>query len=633
MNKNKLTFIISALLTSSLLLSGCNSSDETDPMGVDPIVEQNDGSGDGTGDGNANQTDSGQVMLAITDAEEDFLSYTVDIKSIVFTKDNGTQLEVLPTITAVDFVDYQQVTELFSVINVPVGRYDTIDMTLDYSNSSIIIQDEAGTSYDAQAQDADGIALTEYVVKLDLTKSSPLIVSKNRFSHLTLDLDLSASNTVVSYEPAIVQVEPTVIATASINEEREHRLRGVITELNTDDATAPVMTLNIRPMRKKQGDFGKFDLNLSNETSFELNGEVLSLDAAVTALSGMVGSEPVVVFGQVAITQDENGADQINYNATQVLSGSSLPWAGKDGFKGMVTQNTDAGIAISGLGLDSDAPHRQPLRNAPLTVSDNTKIVNRIGIDMGVEFLVPGQRIQAVGQLQGENKDSEFDASGEDAVIRILPSTLRGRVIGYAENGNLVVDAKRINLRPFALIRAAGRPKHTIQIDISELDVIELEEGNWITVAGYINPQGATAHVTAGAIVKHNVMLDTVGYLGYWGEAGATPTIDQDSTSMTLNVAEGRHIMKFPFQPDNVMPEMTSLTVTSSDTARHFIMQNASKENLHFSTYSELLVAMNAAIEAGETVNAMVAKGRLDADLATDSGQTLVVEGLIVKLQ
>ena len=267
MNKNKLSFIITALLSSSLLLSGCNGNDQEDPNSTTPIVEQND-------DGQVTQDNVGQVMLAITDAEEDFLSYTVDIKSIVFTKDNGTQLEVLPTITSVDFVDYQQVTELLSVINVPVGRYDTIEMTLDYSNSSVIIQDEAGTSYQAQVQDPSGVPLTEYVVKLDLTKSTPLIVAKNRFSHLTLDLDLSASNTIVSYEPAVVQVEPTVIATASINEEREHRLRGVIAALNTENADAPVMTLNIRPMRKKQGEFGQFDLSLSSV----IKGSFFSID-------------------------------------------------------------------------------------------------------------------------------------------------------------------------------------------------------------------------------------------------------------------------------------------------------------------------------------------------------------------
>lgn len=626
MNKNKLSFAIATLLASSLLLSGCQGT-ESEPMSVDPIVEQNDNND------NVNQTETGQVLLAITDAEEDFLSYTVDIKSIVFTRDNGTQLEVLPTITAVDFVDYQEVTELFSVLNVPVGRYETIELTLDYGNANILIQNEAGESFNAQAQDPSGQPITEYVVTMDLTQSSPLVVSATRSSHLTLDLDLSASNTIVSFEPAVVQVEPVMVATASINEEREHRLRGVISEVNNDDPNAPTLTLNIRPMRKKQGDYGKYELNLSEDTTFELNGEVLSLTDSIPVLTGLVGTEPVVVFGQVRVTQDDQGADQATYHATQVLSGSSLPWAGKDGFKGMITSNAEGQLLISGLGLDSDAPHRTPLRNVPLLISDQTKITNRIGRDMGAEFLVPGQRFKAVGQLAEEGESSDFDASGEDSVIRILPSTLRARVIGYADNGNLVVEAKRINLRPFAWVRNMRRPFHTIQIDVSELDVITLEQGDWITTIGYLNPADASAQFTAGAVIKHSIMTDKVGYVGHWGETGTTPTVDTDNAQLTLDVTAGRHIMKYRFQPDNVMPEMTSLTLQASDSAKHFIMRTAAQENVHFATLAELLVALNTAMADGDTVRAVLAKGQLNADLATDQSHTMMVDGLIIKMQ
>src|SRR5262245_25319351 len=62
------------------------------------------GDGDGSGGGNQNPpppppaacTDCGSAVITMTDAQGDFLSYTVDVTSVKLKKANGTTVETLP---------------------------------------------------------------------------------------------------------------------------------------------------------------------------------------------------------------------------------------------------------------------------------------------------------------------------------------------------------------------------------------------------------------------------------------------------------------------------------------------------------------------------------------------------------
>ena len=47
--------------------------------------------------------DCGTTLIAITDADGDFLSYTVDVTSLKLKKANGTLVETLPASTRIDF--------------------------------------------------------------------------------------------------------------------------------------------------------------------------------------------------------------------------------------------------------------------------------------------------------------------------------------------------------------------------------------------------------------------------------------------------------------------------------------------------------------------------------------------------
>jgi hypothetical protein len=57
------------------------------------------------------------VVIALTDAEGDFASYTVDVLSLTLTTANGAVVETLPLSTRVDFARYTDLTEFLSAFD------------------------------------------------------------------------------------------------------------------------------------------------------------------------------------------------------------------------------------------------------------------------------------------------------------------------------------------------------------------------------------------------------------------------------------------------------------------------------------------------------------------------------------
>lgn len=131
--------------------------------------------------------ESGTLEIAITDAEEDFLTYQIQLDSVTLNRQDGMRVDVLPLSTEVDFVQYQDLSELFAVASIPAGRYESITLQLDYSDADIVIQDEEGTSYNATAVDSDGEVLTEIEVELTFAHDRPVIITPRRTAQLTLD--------------------------------------------------------------------------------------------------------------------------------------------------------------------------------------------------------------------------------------------------------------------------------------------------------------------------------------------------------------------------------------------------------------------------------------------------------------
>jgi len=612
----KLILMASVLATTSLLTAcgGSSSSQETQPE-VE-VADKNDDQNAMDGQGN--------VVLALTDAEEDFVSYTIGVSSILFTRENGDQVEVLADRTEVDFVEYQELTELFSVVSAPVGKYQSITMELDYSEAYILIQDEDGATYEAQAVDSEGTLLTSHTVTFQLAEEQALEVENGRLRHLTLDLDLSASNTIDSYDPAIVTVEPFVIGSVSLDDEREHRVRGTIVSTDTD---AQTLTLDVKPMRKKQGEFGEFVIEFDDTTTFEIDGESLELADALTNLSNQGDDFAVLAYGLVS-TDEETG--ETSFVAQQLLGGSSVPWAGKDVFKGMVSKLEEGVSYVSGMVIDTDARGRSHALDVALTTDDTTTFNSRLDMTLNADHLVPGQKLKSLGQYDDSTELASYNVSGES--VQIVLSQVLGQITSMDDSGLVTVDVERLNKRPGKVIK-----KHTnalelesLVADISDAQLLTVEVGDWIKITGLFNPiataEESGADMQAYAIAKYEVSESDLKYGGNWSRTGTTPAIDLTENTMTVDLTEGRHKLNFRFNPVNMLPEIDSMTFVSAAETGHFSLRQSGQDTLFYDTFAELLTAVSAATE-GDTVNSVAAKGTFDSD-----SNTMTVTDLVVKL-
>jgi len=80
------------------------------------------------------------LLVAVTDADGDFLNYTVDVLSLELETANGRIVETLPRSTRINFTDYVDLTELVSAANIPPATYVAGTIRLDYTSAEVFVE-------------------------------------------------------------------------------------------------------------------------------------------------------------------------------------------------------------------------------------------------------------------------------------------------------------------------------------------------------------------------------------------------------------------------------------------------------------------------------------------------------------
>jgi hypothetical protein len=135
------------------LLAACGGgagSESTDPIAAAECDPAN----------SASLAECGSVLIALTDADGDFLNYTVDVLSLTLETANGRIVETLPRKTRINFTDYVDLSELVSVVNIPPATYVAGSISLDYAESEVFVEAD-GAAKEAVVTDIDGNTLTQ----------------------------------------------------------------------------------------------------------------------------------------------------------------------------------------------------------------------------------------------------------------------------------------------------------------------------------------------------------------------------------------------------------------------------------------------------------------------------------------
>lgn len=476
---------------------------------------------------------TGEVVIGLTDAEGDFLSYTVDVLSLTLTRADGTVVEALPLTTRVDFAQYTELTEFVTAATIPQGVYTAASLKLDYSHADIRVE-KSGVAVSAEARDTLGKALTTLDLEVKFDGQKALVILPGVPAHLTLDFNLKASNQVDT-DPAtpIVTVEPFLVAEVSPQAPKIHRVRGPLRSVDVLDAS---FKIGIRPFHQTSGDHGGLTVATGVTTSFEIDGTAYNAAAGLAVLAAKPAGTAVVVFGDLNVALHR-------FMAQEVYAGSSVPFGVSDVVTGNVIARSGDLLTVRGATLvraDGTFTFRDTVE---VQLADTTKILKQtspLAAPTKNDISV-GSRITALGSLQVGGDTPRLDAG--TGLVRLLVTTLHGSVNVLA-TGSFEISLQAINGRPVSIFNFAGTGSSTAtdadpahyEVASGLLSLAGLTAGTPVRVKGFMKPYGS-APADFNALSVANLATQDAELIMSWNPASSAPFTSLSATGLTLNTA------------------------------------------------------------------------------------------------
>ena len=498
--------------------------------------------------------DSGEVIVALTDLEGDFTSYTVDVLSISLERADGTQIEMLPQATRVDFAQLTSLSELISAASVAPGDIVGGHIRIDYSDAEIFVE-AGGAIVPAQVYDGDGTLLTAPTpdsivdVEISLPDREHLLVTRGRTSLLSIDFDLNASNMVdTTTDPVTVVAQPYLVAEVQPVDQKQIRVRGALVDVDT---TAGTYDIRLRPWLDRSGDFGVFTVNTGAETEFEIDGTPYVGPDGLAALADEPQGTLTVAFGTLDFTNHSFAADIVH-------AGDSV---GGDRFSAVlgniVSRNGDELVMKGAVAIRRD--ERAHFRRTVIVDIGPDTQVTKIG-DPGTAYdtgdLSVGQRVMVFGQFT--NPTASNDPFGPDIALvldategraRMLVTRLLGTV-NQVMPGQLNLELRAIDGLGTDLFDFSGTgisemydadpvdyevSTSTLPLDaLPALDTVEAARP--VRVLGFVTPFGEAPPDFEGRTLIGPRDLPAVLGVGWGVEGTASPFSVMGATSLAIDL-------------------------------------------------------------------------------------------------
>ncbi len=594
-------------------------------MAVLPACQQS-----GKGSNLAASSSDSNLAIGLTDAKGDFVSYSVDVKSLTLTHANGKIVETLPMATRVDFVQYTELTEFLTTATVPNGAYTSAKMTLDYSTADIRVEDAAGAAVKVDnIVDASGKAITtlEVNVKFEGDKHK-LVISRGRPASLTLDFDLKASNTV-SADLKSVTVAPYLLAEIEAHKPKLHRVRG---GLKSVDVANSSFDLILRPfahlMKSSEKDehFGAMNVATNSSTVFEIDGVSYDSSTGIKTLNTMAAFTAVVAVGDLKFNPRR-------FEAREVYAGSSVPGGTLDVVTGEVIKRVGDTLTVKGATLVRKGGGMIFNDTVTVTVATTTKVHRQLSRDLfGSGDISVGQRVSVHGTLTDENVGSlKLDAS--NGSVRMLLTALRGSVVSTDSiNHTLVMSLQTIDGRQVALFDFAGTGTSSAndadpanyEIETGTLNLSSVSVGGPIAVRGFVAAFGfAPKDFIAQTLVDAEDVPTTL--LVDWMPASAT-ALSVSTTDLTLELAGSPLHEVLRAGVRTVLTGTPLIKPVSDDDGMYFIKQNHVAQM--YTSFASFTGDLQKRLSANAKVEGLVAGGKYD-----DSNNTLTSRFVAVSLK
>lgn len=567
----------------------------------------------------------GTVYLGLTDADGDFLNYSVDVVSLTLEKANGAILETMPASARINFTEYVDLTELISVATVPPGTYVAGTITLDYSDAEVYV-DANGSAKAATVVGPDGNALTQTSLKIVLPASDRLFVTKGRASFLSVDFDLEASHTVdIAATPALAAAEPFIVAEIDPVDTKKMRVRGRLLQVNIEEMW---YTVAVRPFHDRVNDFGRMKVNVTDETEFEVNEQHGKGVEGLRLLENAGQGTITVAKGTLNVTDRQ-------FTADIVLAGSSVPGWDKAAAHGTVVARSDTVLTVRGGSVILTDSARAFFRDditvtvGPDTIVYKTTVADRpLGILdrlLTHKAISPGQVVTVRGTVTANDATGVHIDATQGAVLMHVTG-LTG-IVNSIMPGQVNVDLHALGgIRAGAIdFTCTGGCEPGTDADPQDYEVATGNllntmaadaTGQPVAAKGFPNEFGAAPPDFDGrTIIDYSDVVSSLG-VG-WGKDGTLrPFTMMGSDGLLLNNQnpdiDQRHYIKQG-------PVLIDLTALDSDTliAPHEtgrkLFSIATKDSLQlFAVFDDFNEALMLALDGSTTARSIYARGQYD---------------------
>ncbi|MGI9200774.1 MAG: hypothetical protein ACR2QL_06930 [Woeseiaceae bacterium] len=564
----------------------------------------------------------GTVLIGLTDADGDFMNYSVDVVQLTLETANGRTVEVLPQQTRVNFTDYVDLTELVTAASVPPATYVSGTIRLNYDNAEVFV--EAGdVSKEALVTDLDGTPLSEIELKIVLANRDRLTITRGRAALLQLDFDLDASHDVdIAPTPAIAAADHFILAEVHPVDEKDIRVRGPVLAVNE---SAMNYVVAIRPFHDRIGDFGRFTVNVTDDTEFEVDGITLAGVEGLRALSAAGQGTPTIAKGTLSVAERSFAADQ-------VLAGSSVPGSDLDAVVGNIIKRDGNYLTVRGATIiphDAAADRRIHFHDdVVIEVGPDTRVFKDgdRASDLSIAALSIGQRVTVRGNQPVATTDAAapqilFDAT--DGAVRMHVTHLSGLVNtvlpGQTDIWLHSIDRRRAEIFDFAGTGPSAEmdaDPSNYEIATGDLALASFATGQPVVAYGFPTAFGmAPPDFSGRTMIEFTDVRSSLGIA--WGNAGTiAPFASIGSDGIVLALDNGdigirHHVKQGPILID-LLTLGSNTTIMPRETERMLFSIKSGDSLRQYADFDDFVTDLTNSLNGATTARSMFARGKFD---------------------
>jgi hypothetical protein len=579
------------------------------------------------------------VTMTSTPSQDNFLAYRVGLVSVELEESSGTAgLKVLPASTTVDFSSLTDVSEVLGAAAVKKGSYTSALITLDYSSAQIVYDDGSTNGVALTPVGADGQALDQVQLTVDLDPANRFSVASKGASQLALDFNLAASN-VVNLSAKTVTVTPLMAASALPIDSKQVRIRGPLvsaanaaaTTASTTTTADTAFTMGVMPFNSPTSGTGNLVIVASDATNYEINGSPSIGTGGQTQLAGLAPGTLTVAYGTLAssdavtTTTSADGttttasSTDVTFTAAQVLAGSSVQGTGLDRVSGVVLARSGNILSVEDATLVANDGIESFIGGTTLVTLGPNTLVTELGQDIteiSPQQISVGSTIDAFGVVSSLSSDNAvLDASA--GRVRLDTTTASGLVTAQG-TGGVNLNLAFLAGRTIAAFDFAGSGALASQYKVSTtagLDLSNSTVGAPVIVSGLTSAFGAAAPNFSGSSLLDPTTIDAELIVD-WGTGTAAPFTTYDTSSIDLDVHNNsigvRHQIQVGAQLINVIGLSSDPLISPNPSANAvFTIGHAPTATMeNFNTYAAFITQLQTELNGTVLATGITAVGQ-----------------------